>query len=242
MIGAFNYLLTGVEAGGHGMNQALPLMNLLPAILNTLAHGPPVLAAGGLATGSHIAAMLALGAAGCVFGTRFLLTPEVCYTPAQKAALVAATGSATVRSVAFDDVRGTAGWSAGVDGRGLRNKMLSDADNGMALSEMKLKMQEAVAKDDAEYLVTWAGTGVTLMNEVKPVAVKNSTQSSFYPISCSDVGCCQRTPATSFGQYLHTPRSRCLSPEASLSRFPEDAFAPSSRMLPSGYDFCLSGK
>ena len=81
-----------------------------------------VLAAGGLATGAQVAAVLALGASGAAIGTRFLLTPESFYTDAQKRALVNADSRSTVRTMAFDVVRNTVGWPDDVDGRGLRNR------------------------------------------------------------------------------------------------------------------------
>ena len=81
----------------------------------------PVLVAGGLANGSQLAGMLAMGAAGAVYGTRFLLAPESKYNDSQRAALLAASSSSTARTMAFDHARSTLGWPAGVDGRGLRN-------------------------------------------------------------------------------------------------------------------------
>jgi nitronate monooxygenase len=84
---------------------------------------PPLLAAGGLADGNHTASVLALGAAGAVFGTRFLLSDESLYTTVQKTTLLNAIGDSTIRTVAFDQARGTLGWPEGIDGRALRNSM-----------------------------------------------------------------------------------------------------------------------
>lgn len=84
---------------------------------------PPVVGAGGLANGSQLAALLTLGASGGVYGTRFLLSEESTYSPAQKKELLAADSLKSVRTMAFDHVRGTLGWPAGIDGRGLRNGM-----------------------------------------------------------------------------------------------------------------------
>ena len=69
----------------------------------------PVLVAGGLANGSQLAGMLAMGAAGAVYGTRFLLAPESKYNDSQRAALLAASSSSTVRTMAFDHARMTIG-------------------------------------------------------------------------------------------------------------------------------------
>ncbi|KAI0039244.1 hypothetical protein FA95DRAFT_1479278, partial [Auriscalpium vulgare] len=111
-----------IEAGGHGAASAPPLLNLVPQVLHALAvlcAAPPVLGAGGLTRGAHLAAVLVLGAAGGVLGTRCLATPAALYTPAQKTAVLAAPAGAAVCSHAFHALRGTLGWPAGVDGRAL---------------------------------------------------------------------------------------------------------------------------
>ncbi len=70
----------GVEAGGHfgaftaDASGGLPMMTLLPQIVR--AVDVPVVAAGGIADGSAIAAVLALGAAGAQLGTAFIGCPE----------------------------------------------------------------------------------------------------------------------------------------------------------------------
>jgi nitronate monooxygenase len=82
----------GAEAGGHRgtfigsfEDGLVPLAELLPAAVERV--GVPVLAAGGLADGAEIAAMLALGAAGAQLGTAFLFTPESGAGAAWRAAL-----------------------------------------------------------------------------------------------------------------------------------------------------------
>ncbi|TDL17529.1 NPD-domain-containing protein [Rickenella mellea] len=159
----------GIEAGGHGHSGAPPLFTLLTELLQEFPSGPPILAAGGLATGSQVAALLTLGASGAVLGTRFLLTPESTYTPAQKAALVAAKSSdSTLRTLVFDDLRGTRQWPGGVDGRGLRNRAIKEVEDGMGLEEATKKMKKSTLADDADGMVVWAGTGVGVMKEIKP--------------------------------------------------------------------------
>jgi nitronate monooxygenase len=118
----------GHESGGHGHSQALPVRQLTCQVLSVAGEKTPspcVLAAGGLVDGNHVAEMLDLGASGAVLGTRFLLSPESLYTDAQRAALIDAKGSPTVRTMAFDEARGTLGWPAGVDGRGLKNGIVA---------------------------------------------------------------------------------------------------------------------
>ncbi|KAF8317561.1 2-nitropropane dioxygenase [Amanita rubescens] len=158
----------GNEAGGHGYTKSLPLLTLLPTILAAVhSDRSLVLAAGGLATGAQVAAVLALGASGAVLGTRFLLTPESSYTDAQKRALADANSSSTVRTMAFDYARNTLGWPDGVDGRGLRNRTVDEFEGGESLDVIRRKFEEGIREDDPGRMLVWAGTGVSLMKEIK---------------------------------------------------------------------------
>jgi len=158
-------IVQGIEAGGHGHGQALPLLALVPLIQGSLPNAPPLLAAGGLTHGAHVAAMLVLGASAAVMGTRFLLTPESTYTSQQKDTLRAATD--TVRTLAYDEVRGTSGWPEGVDGRAVPNKVLEDKESGLSLEERQKRFQEAAKNGDSSRNVVWAGTSVGLVNEIR---------------------------------------------------------------------------
>nr|VWO94925.1 Inosine-5'-monophosphate dehydrogenase (IMP dehydrogenase) (IMPD) (IMPDH) (EC [Ganoderma boninense] len=158
----------GTEAGGHGGATTPSTFVLLSEILAALPHdgtAPPVLAAGGMATGAQVAAYLALGAAGAVLGTRFLLTPESPYTDAQKAALLAASSAgprATVRTLALDYAGDTAYWPAHIDGRGLRNRIVDDVEAGVDHATVQAKCREAMEAGDQSYMIVWAGQGVWL--------------------------------------------------------------------------------
>jgi nitronate monooxygenase len=76
----------GVEGGGR-MHGREPLLPLLGQVLDR-AGDVPVLAAGGLATGRDLAAVLAAGAAGARMGTRFVATDESGAHPVYKQAIV----------------------------------------------------------------------------------------------------------------------------------------------------------
>lgn len=65
----------GWEAGGHVRGQ-VSTMALVPAVVDAVGGEVPVVAAGGIADGRGIAAALALGAAGAMLGTRFLVAEE----------------------------------------------------------------------------------------------------------------------------------------------------------------------
>ncbi|KAJ7131672.1 2-nitropropane dioxygenase [Mycena crocata] len=159
----------GVEAGGHGAGgYGLPLLNLLPLILSAIPeNSPPVLGAGGLANGGHLAAILTLGGAGAVLGTRFLLAHESLYSSAQRKAIVGATSEMTVRSMAWDSARGTLGWPAGIDGRGLRNSTVDDFENKVDIEVLESKFKEGLKNQDTSRMIVWAGTGVGQANQTQ---------------------------------------------------------------------------
>ncbi|KAF7795070.1 hypothetical protein EIP86_006214 [Pleurotus ostreatoroseus] len=156
----------GIEAGGHGSSAAPPLSILLTSILRALPTCPPLVAAGGIATGAQTASLLTLGAAGVLLGTRLLLTPECGYTPAQKALLCTA-GTTTARGLCFDEVNRTTGWPEGVDGRAVVNGIWRDAAEGVEVEERMRRFDEAKARGDGERILVWAGAGVGLAKEVK---------------------------------------------------------------------------
>ena len=162
----------GIEAGGHAKVDTPPVFALVSCILNALP-GPredatPVIAAGGITNGAQVAAYLALGAAGAAMGTRFLLTPESLLTEQQKAALAAAQG--TVRTQAFDQYRNTP-WPGGIDGRGLKNKMVEDIEGGADLSTVRQKGAEGAKSGEADYAIMFAGTGVGDIHAVQDTQV-----------------------------------------------------------------------
>jgi len=64
----------GFEAGGHNGRDEITTLTLIPQVLKAVKI--PVVAAGGIANGEAMAAMLALGAQGVQMGTRFLMTQE----------------------------------------------------------------------------------------------------------------------------------------------------------------------
>lgn len=96
--GAQVLIAQGVEAGGHVRGDR-PLHHLLPEIVAQTTL--PVLAAGGLADGADLAAVLSLGAQGAVFGTALIATFESFAHDFHKQRLVEARRDATVLTEAF---------------------------------------------------------------------------------------------------------------------------------------------
>jgi len=93
--GADIIVAQGYDAGGH--TGTIGTFSLVPQIVD-LARGRPVLAAGGVATGRHIAAALALGAEGVWVGTPWLVTRENHTDPILLKKLLAAGPEDTVIS------------------------------------------------------------------------------------------------------------------------------------------------
>jgi NAD(P)H-dependent flavin oxidoreductase YrpB (nitropropane dioxygenase family) len=84
----------GWEAGGH-VRGTVATLPLIPAVVDAVAP-VPVVAAGGIADGRGLAAVLALGAAGAWIGTRFLTSREVAIHPRYRELLLRASENDTV--------------------------------------------------------------------------------------------------------------------------------------------------
>jgi len=159
----------GCEAGGH--MGPLPLFSFLPEAV-AVAGDRPVLAAGSIVDGRGLAAVLCLGAAGVLIGTRFLATPEAPALPMHKQTILAASGlDTTVASGMFDIIWGDE-WP-GVQARALRNKLTArwvgreDELRARAV-EVKAMVEQAEAASDPEESILLAGMGVGRIHELKP--------------------------------------------------------------------------
>ena len=107
----------GWEAGGHVSGQVATL----PLVRTTVeAVAPvPVIAAGGIADGPGLAAVLVLGAAGAWIGTRFMASQEAAIHPRFREMLLASKETDTIYTQLFD-----VGWP-GRPHRVLRNKTVT---------------------------------------------------------------------------------------------------------------------
>jgi nitronate monooxygenase len=121
--GADVLVAQGTEAGGH-----TGTMTLLPLLAGIADAHPdlPLLAAGGIASGSTLAAALMAGADGAWLGTAFLATPEaVEIDDDYKAAIVASDGGDTVFTRAYDIASG-APWPPGIGERVRRDRFTDE--------------------------------------------------------------------------------------------------------------------
>ncbi|MCX7169178.1 MAG: nitronate monooxygenase [Proteobacteria bacterium] len=115
-IGADYISCQGQEAGGHNQAQS-SWHEHIDSILHA-AGKTPVLVAGGLSGGKDLRKVLAIGAAGGVFGTRFVASKEYPAHPEYQRRLLKAKASDTSLTVCFDG-----GWPGAMH-RVLRNPTL----------------------------------------------------------------------------------------------------------------------
>jgi nitronate monooxygenase len=121
--GADILVAQGTEAGGH-----TGTMGLLPFLAAVVRRYPdvPVLAAGGIADGRTLAAVLTAGADGAWLGTAFLATPEAVEVhDIHKRLIVESDGSDTVWTRAYDIVSGLP-WPAAIGARVRRNRFTDE--------------------------------------------------------------------------------------------------------------------
>jgi NAD(P)H-dependent flavin oxidoreductase YrpB (nitropropane dioxygenase family) len=98
--GADAIIAQGFEAGGH-VRGVVTTFALVPEVRDAIGD-LPMLAAGGISDGRGLAAALALGADGAVFGTRFLASRESSAHLDYKQAVLEANASDTVHTKLFD--------------------------------------------------------------------------------------------------------------------------------------------
>jgi nitronate monooxygenase len=143
----------GSEGGGHGRG-VVGTLPLLQAVLDAVEA--PVLAAGGIANGRGLAAVLAAGAAGAWVGTAFIACTESANDDDAKRAAIAAGETDTIYTTVLDMGRRVP-WPAEFGGRAIRNAY-ADRWHG----------REAELEASGERLeepVVWAGQGVGLVRQ-----------------------------------------------------------------------------
>jgi NAD(P)H-dependent flavin oxidoreductase YrpB (nitropropane dioxygenase family) len=168
--GADVIVAQGTEGGGHvGTIGTAVLVRLVARAVSPL----PVLAAGGIADGAGLAAMLALGAEGVLLGTRFLATPEAPIPDAFKRVIVEGDGHDTLLTD-VNDIAQDRHWP-GAWSRVTRNRFV-ERWQGRAnevrrhQAEVARGLEEARKKGDVEEAILYAGQTCGLIDEVVPAA------------------------------------------------------------------------
>jgi enoyl-[acyl-carrier protein] reductase II len=162
--GADVVVAQGGEGGGHV--GAMSTLALVPQVVDVV-NGVPVLAAGGIADGRGLAAVLMLGAQGALIGTRFLATPEARGRGHSKDVILNALGSQTVASKFFDDVLGLR-WPGALV-RSIRNPLLDrwaqrQQDWALAADQIRPSLEAALAAGD----FVLAGESAGLIHDIVP--------------------------------------------------------------------------
>jgi nitronate monooxygenase len=157
----------GTEAGGHtGGIGTLPLLQI---VLESVSV--PVLAAGGIATGRGLAAVLAAGAQGAWIGTPFLLAEEARNNEAQRERVLGANETDTVLTSVFDLGQGIA-WPPQYRGRALRNafseRWVGHESELVEDAAARAGLVRAVRAQDYKTAQIYAGQSVGLLDRVEP--------------------------------------------------------------------------
>ena len=170
--GADILIAQGTEAGGHGASRST--IDIVPAVVDLAAGRVPVAAAGGIGDGRGLAAMMMLGAAGVLLGTRFYASQESDGDGEAKRRICAASGGSTVRSIIFDLSRDNV-WPAPFNGRCLVN------DHARRWAGRELELLQNVKNVAADYAAAKAagnfdiaaviaGEAVGLIHDIPPAA------------------------------------------------------------------------
>jgi nitronate monooxygenase len=174
----------GWEAGGH-VRGTVSTLALVPRVVDEV-DPVPVIAAGGIADGRGVAAVLALGAAAAWIGTRFVCAQESAAHPVYQQLLADAVETDTVCATLFD-----LGWpsaphrtlrnstvrawqDAGEPAPGARpgeNEVVARSHDGREVLRYEVSPPSVLlAAGDPEAMAVYAGQGVGLVTRVEPAA------------------------------------------------------------------------
>jgi nitronate monooxygenase len=169
--GADILVAQGTEAGGHGLTRST--ITLVPEVVDAFPD-VPVVAAGGIADGRGLAAVMMLGAEGALMGTRFYASKEAQAHPLAKQRIVEATGDDTARSIVFDISRQNR-WPGPYTGRVLRNahaeRWLGRETELMEnIDEQSQHYRDARERGDFDIAAVIAGESVGLVHDIPSAA------------------------------------------------------------------------
>jgi enoyl-[acyl-carrier protein] reductase II len=160
-------VVVGAEAGGHPPPEEVGTLVVVRAVAKVVKI--PCIAGGGVADGAGMAALMALGAEGVQFGTRFLMTPEAGVHGNYKAAVLAA-GTADTTLVG----------RAGLPIRMLKNSFAAQYEAawkaGQSAEELGAifgarSLKDAALDGDVEWGKTEAGQSSGLIDDIVPAGM-----------------------------------------------------------------------
>jgi enoyl-[acyl-carrier protein] reductase II len=173
-------ILEGSEAGGHIGNVSLIIL-LQQVLFN--CDQVPIFVGGGLGSGRMMAHLLLMGAAGCQFGTRFVLAEECCAHARFKEAFIKAKSRQAVSTPQYDSklpvvaVRALKNQATNEFGK-LQLALLTKLETGKITRERAQfevekfwmgKLKDAVEDGDIEKGSVMAGQSVGLVDKIQPV-------------------------------------------------------------------------
>jgi nitronate monooxygenase len=160
----------GNEAGGHTGTRGT--LGFVAQVLD-MAGDTPVGAAGGIASGRGLAAVLAMGGAAAVSGTRFKATHEYPDAPYLKDQILASDGSNTTDDEVNDAAYGMH-WPPGIVGRAVKNAFHEEWDGrGPELWEHvaeQPRFQFVGELAEKQASINWAGESAAMVDSVEHAA------------------------------------------------------------------------
>lgn len=162
----------GMEAGGHtgAQNAVLPL---LPAVIDVVGD-IPVVAAGGIADGRGVAAVLLMGAEGAWLGTRFVASEEATTAAWAKQTIVERPGEDFVLTRVYDIIR-QAPFPDDIGERILRNSVVStwygrEGELPALREQLRAELDAAAQAGDTSRARVLAGNSAGLIHGIEPAA------------------------------------------------------------------------
>ena len=159
----------GTEGGGHtGAVGTLPLLQIVLELTDL-----PVVAAGGIASGRGLAAVLAAGAVGAWVGTPFLLAEEARNSPAARERIVRGDETETLYTSVYDRLQDK-GWPAEFRARAIRNEFgarwTGHEDELGPGTKPREEFVQARAVQDYDVAHIYAGQSIGMLDAVRPAA------------------------------------------------------------------------
>jgi nitronate monooxygenase len=159
----------GTEGGGHtGAVGTLPLLQIVLELTDR-----PVVAAGGIASGRGLAAVLAAGAVGAWVGTPFLLAEEARNSAAARDRIARSNETETLYTSVYDRLQDK-GWPPEFGARAIRTafgtRWTGHEDEVGPGTEPREAFVKARATQDYDVAHIYAGQSIGLLETVRPAA------------------------------------------------------------------------
>jgi nitronate monooxygenase len=159
----------GTEGGGHtGAVGTLPLLQIVLELTDL-----PVVAAGGIASGRGLAAVLAAGAVGGWLGTPFLLAEEARNSRAARERIARSDETETLYTSVYDRLQDK-GWPAEFRARAIRNafgaRWTGHEEELGPGTKPREEFIQARAAQDYDVAHVYAGQSIGMLDTVRPAA------------------------------------------------------------------------